>query len=201
MARIRQHGARVRASRRRLPVGALAGRVSRRHVDDPYVGARDARAADGRLSRFRAFDDRDPAHVSIIPARFVTGVDYGAEESLGPPDFHSYVEAFIGDRWWLFDPTGITPLTGLVRIGTGRDAADVAFATMFGNVQGRMPRVAFAAAEDPAAGIARPQPTTLAVSTVPAITASPSRCPRASKSLCGDVPRALHATRFDALFA
>src|SRR5882672_2718414 len=69
---------------------------------------------------------RDFAHSMIAllrslnyPARFVTGVDYGAEESLGPPDFHSYVEAYIGDRWWLFDPTGITPLTGLVRIGTG----------------------------------------------------------------------------------
>jgi len=115
---------------------------------------------------------RDFAHSMIAilrslnyPARFVTGVDYGAEESLGPPDFHSYVEAWIGDRWWLFDPTGIAPLTGLIRIGTGRDAADVAFATMFGNVQGNMPRVAFAAAEDPAAGIARPEPTTLAVST------------------------------------
>jgi transglutaminase-like putative cysteine protease len=115
---------------------------------------------------------RDFAHSMIAilrslnyPARFVTGVDYGAEESLGPPDFHSYVEAYIGDRWWLFDPTGITPLTGLLRIGTGRDAADVAFATMFGNVQGTMPRVAFEAADDPAAGIARPEATTLAVST------------------------------------
>ena len=74
-------------------------------------------------------------------------------------------EAWIGDRWWLFDPTGITPLTGLIRIGTGRDAADVAFATMFGNVRGSAPRVAFAAAEDPAAGITRPEPTALAVST------------------------------------
>jgi transglutaminase-like putative cysteine protease len=115
---------------------------------------------------------RDFAHSTIAilrslnyPARFVTGVDYGAEESLGPPDFHSYVEAWIGDRWWLFDPTGITPLTGLIRIGTGRDAADVAFATMFGRVRGNMPRVAFAAAEDLAAGIARPAATTLAVST------------------------------------
>lgn len=115
---------------------------------------------------------RDFAHSMIAilrslnyPARFVTGVDYGAEESLGPPDFHSYVEAWIGDRWWLFDPTGITPLTGLIRIGTGRDAADVAFATMFGSVQGNAPRVAFAAAEDPAAGISRPEPTTRAVST------------------------------------
>ena len=115
---------------------------------------------------------RDFAHSTIAllralnyPTRFVTGVDYGADESLGPPDFHSYVEAYIGDRWWIFDPTGITPLTGLIRIGTGRDAADVAFATMFGKVRGSMPRVAFAAAEDAEAGVARPQPTSLAVST------------------------------------
>ena len=115
---------------------------------------------------------RDFAHSMIAilrslnyPARFVTGVDYGAAESLGPPDFHSYVEAYIGDRWWLFDPTGITPLTGLIRIGTGRDAADVAFATMFGNVKGGMPRVSFSAADDPAAGVSKPEPTALAVST------------------------------------
>jgi transglutaminase-like putative cysteine protease len=115
---------------------------------------------------------RDFVHVTIAllralnyPARFVSGVDYGADEALGPPDFHSYVEAWIGDRWWLFDPTGITPLTGLIRIGTGRDAADVAFATMFGSVRGGAPKVAFAAADDPSAGIARPQPTRLAVST------------------------------------
>jgi len=115
---------------------------------------------------------RDFAHSMIAilrslnyPARFVTGVDYGASAELGPPDFHSYVEAYIGDRWWLFDPTGITPLTGLIRIGTGRDAADVAFATMFGQVQGRMPSVSFAAEDDPAAGIQKPEPTTLAVST------------------------------------
>ncbi|HET9748963.1 MAG TPA: transglutaminase family protein, partial [Casimicrobiaceae bacterium] len=115
---------------------------------------------------------RDFVHVAIAmlralnyPARFVTGVDYGAPAGLGPPDFHSYVEAYIGDRWWLFDPTGITPLTGLIRIGTGRDAADVAFATMFGNVRGGMPKVAFAAVEDPAERIGTPQPTKLAVST------------------------------------
>jgi transglutaminase-like putative cysteine protease len=115
---------------------------------------------------------RDFVHATITllralnyPARFATGVDYGAPHDLGPPDFHSYVEAWIGDRWWLFDPTGLTPLAGLIRIGTGRDAADVAFATMFGNVRGGMPKIAFAAIEDAAEGIALPQPTTLAIST------------------------------------
>jgi transglutaminase-like putative cysteine protease len=115
---------------------------------------------------------RDFAHLTIAllralnyPARFVTGVDYGAAASLGPPDFHAYVEAYLGERWYLFDPTDISPITGLLRIGTGRDAADVSFATMFGTVRAGVPRVAFAAAEDPAAGIVRPGPTPYAVST------------------------------------
>lgn len=115
---------------------------------------------------------RDFAHAAIAllralnyPARIVTGVDYGADPSLGPPDFHCYVEVLLGDRWYLFDPTGISPLTGLVRIATGRDAADVSFATMFGEVRGTMPAVSFRAIEDVAAGVSLPCPTDLAVST------------------------------------
>jgi len=82
---------------------------------------------------------RDFAHVTIsllralnIPARFVTGYDYGVDPSYGPTDFHAYVEAWLGDCWWIFDATRLAPRTGLVRIGTGRDAADCAFATLFG---------------------------------------------------------------------
>jgi transglutaminase-like putative cysteine protease len=115
---------------------------------------------------------RDFAHLTIAllralnyPTRFVTGVDYGADPALGPPDFHSYAEAYIGDRWWLFDATGISPLTGLIRIGTGRDAADVAFATMFGSVRSGMPLVSFVAEEDPAAGVTLPWHPEHAVST------------------------------------
>jgi transglutaminase-like putative cysteine protease len=82
---------------------------------------------------------RDFAHVTItllralnIPARFVTGYDYGVDPSYGPTDFHAYVEAYLGDRWWIFDATRLAPRNGLVRIGTGRDAADCAFSTLFG---------------------------------------------------------------------
>jgi transglutaminase-like putative cysteine protease len=114
---------------------------------------------------------RDFAHLAITlcralnyPARFVTGVDYGADPSLGPPDFHAYVEAYL-DRWYLFDPTGISPTTGLIRIATGADAADVSFATIFGPVRTGMPQLAFDAVEDAREGIARPQRTELAVST------------------------------------
>jgi transglutaminase-like putative cysteine protease len=42
------------------------------------------------------------------------------------------VEAFLGDRWYLFDPTELAPISDLVRLGIGRDASDVPFATFFG---------------------------------------------------------------------
>jgi transglutaminase-like putative cysteine protease len=85
---------------------------------------------------------RDFAHLTIallralnIPARFVTGYDYGVDPSFGPTDFHAYVEVFLSGRWWIFDATRLCPRNGLVRIGTGRDAADVAFATIFGAIR------------------------------------------------------------------
>jgi transglutaminase-like putative cysteine protease len=115
---------------------------------------------------------RDFAHVMIsycralnYPARFVTGVDYGAAPELGPQDFHAYVEVFVGGAWYIFDPTGISPVTGLIRIGTGRDAADVSFATIFGPVQTGMPTIVISADTDAANGILQPMATSLAVST------------------------------------
>lgn len=84
---------------------------------------------------------RDFAHVMValcralnLPARVATGTDYGADPAMGPPDFHAYVEVYLGDRWYLFDPSGTAVPMGLMRFGTGRDAADVAFATIFGGV-------------------------------------------------------------------
>jgi len=115
---------------------------------------------------------RDFAHAMIAlcralnyPARFVTGIDYGGDPALGPPDFHAYVEVYVGDDWYMFDPTGISPITGLLRIGTGRDAADVSFATIFGPVRTAMPRVVIDADDDPANGFMLPVHTELAIST------------------------------------
>jgi transglutaminase-like putative cysteine protease len=84
---------------------------------------------------------RDFAHLMIaicralsIPARFTTGIDYGADPALGPTDFHAYVEVYLDKRWYIFDPSGTAIPMGFVRLGTGRDAADVSFATIFGSV-------------------------------------------------------------------
>jgi transglutaminase-like putative cysteine protease len=81
---------------------------------------------------------RDFAHLGIalcralsIPARYFTAYAY----NLQPPDFHALFEAYIGNRWMLFDATHLVPLNGVVRIGSGRDAADAAVATMFGRVR------------------------------------------------------------------
>ncbi|MCC2673723.1 MAG: transglutaminase [Ramlibacter sp.] len=85
---------------------------------------------------------RDFAHLMIalcravnIPARFTTGLDYGADPALGPTDFHAYVETYVGGRWYMFDPSGTAIPMGFVRLTSGRDAADSAYASIFGNVQ------------------------------------------------------------------
>ena len=80
---------------------------------------------------------RDFSHLAIafcralsIPARYFTG--YACD--MQPQDFHACFEACVGNRWFVFDPARLAPLNGLVRIATGRDAADTSFATIFGKM-------------------------------------------------------------------
>ncbi len=91
---------------------------------------------------------RDFAHVGIalcralgIPARYVSAYAW----RLYPPDFHAVFEAWLdgpaGGAWWLFDPTRKSAIDGLVRIGVGRDAGEVAFGTLFGQAEGDPPQV------------------------------------------------------------
>lgn len=79
---------------------------------------------------------RDMAHLGIaccralsIPARLVVGY----LEGLVPMDLHAWFEAYVGGRWYTFDPTVIGPQGGRVAIAYGRDAADVAIYTQFGD--------------------------------------------------------------------
>jgi transglutaminase-like putative cysteine protease len=80
---------------------------------------------------------RDFAHLGIalcraltIPARYFTGYAY----HLKPADFHACFEAYLGGEWVLFDATNLVPLNGLVKIATGRDAAETAIANIFGDI-------------------------------------------------------------------
>jgi transglutaminase-like putative cysteine protease len=78
---------------------------------------------------------RDLAHLTTtllrglgIPTRIVSAYALDLE----PPDFHAVVEAHDGQRWRLLDATGLAPVGTLVRIATGRDAADIAWGTTEG---------------------------------------------------------------------
>ena len=79
---------------------------------------------------------RDFAHLAVtfcralnIPARLVVGY---ARFDDPPPDFHAVFEAYLGGEWVMFDATKMSPVDEMVRIASGRDAKDVAFATIFG---------------------------------------------------------------------
>jgi transglutaminase-like putative cysteine protease len=84
---------------------------------------------------------RDFTHLAVsfcrslnIPARYVFGYlpEIEVEHKDQPMDFAAWMEVWLGDRWYTFDPRNNVPRKGRVLIGVGRDAADVAMSTAFG---------------------------------------------------------------------
>ena len=84
---------------------------------------------------------RDFTHLAIsfcralnIPARYTFGYlpDMDVPPDPAPMDFAAWMEVWLGDRWWTFDPRNNARRKGRVVIGRGRDATDVAVATTFG---------------------------------------------------------------------
>lgn len=88
---------------------------------------------------------RDYTHLTVallrglgIPARLVAVYAPGCD----PMDFHAVVEAHVDDGWHVVDATALAPRSSLVRIATGRDAADTALmATVRGDVALDRPEV------------------------------------------------------------
>lgn len=110
---------------------AVATRVNEALV---YDGA-ETRVTDTSLDTWlrRTGVCRDFTHVVIsflrarnVPARLTAVYAPG----LVPMDFHAIVEAWIDDAWWIVDATRLAPRPAMVRISTGRDAADTAFLTV-----------------------------------------------------------------------
>jgi transglutaminase-like putative cysteine protease len=96
--------------------------------------SRSSRPTDGALDTLNSRRGvcRDFAHVTIgllraleIPARMVSVYAPG----LTPMDFHAVTEAFVDGAWWVIDSTRLAPRQTLLRIATGRDAADTAWLT------------------------------------------------------------------------
>lgn len=80
---------------------------------------------------------RDFSHLAIalcrsinIPARMVVGF----LKDLPFSDLHAWFEAFVGDKWYIFDAIQKSTLGGRIVLAYGRDANDVAFITQFGNL-------------------------------------------------------------------
>jgi len=78
---------------------------------------------------------RDYAHLVIallraldVPARLAAVYAPGLE----PMDFHAVAEALVDGHWQVVDATLLAPRASLVRIATGRDAADTAFLSTYG---------------------------------------------------------------------
>lgn len=109
------------------PAGIVPGAAFGVVIDAP-----DAREVRER----RAGTPRDLAHLTIalcrasgLPARYVTAVPWGdAGGRDGPDDVHPWVEVLVGETWIALDPSRRMPRTALLRLGTGRDAADVPLA-------------------------------------------------------------------------
>jgi transglutaminase-like putative cysteine protease len=121
------------------------------HLEYQPGSSNEETTADETLLK-RAGICRDFSHLGIafcrglgIPARFVSCYAHG----LVPSDFHAVFEAYLDGRWWLFDATRQADLDGLVRIGIGRDAAEVAFSTPFGTFQPKMMEVHIAQSGNP----------------------------------------------------
>jgi transglutaminase-like putative cysteine protease len=110
------------------------------HITFGYEHARATKTA------WEAFNERrgvcrDYAHLAIalcrsmnIPARYCTGYlgDIGMPPPYAPGDFAAWFEAYLGGRWYTFDPRNNVPRIGRVLMARGRDAIDVAITTTFG---------------------------------------------------------------------
>lgn len=111
-----------------------------RHITFGYQYASPTKSALGVYEERRGVC-RDFAHLAIafcralnIPARYCTGYlgDIGVPPVDAPMDFAGWFEAYLGGKWYTFDPRNNVPRIGRVLIARGRDAADVAITTTFG---------------------------------------------------------------------
>lgn len=110
------------------------------HIRFGYEHARATRTASEALNEGHGVC-RDYAHLAIafcrcmnIPARYCTGYisDVGQPPPHAPGDFAAWMEVYLDNQWFVFDPRNNMPRIGRVLIAQGRDAADVPLTHTFG---------------------------------------------------------------------
>ena len=120
-------------------VQAICNHVNQ-HLTFQY-GSTTALSSAADVNQARMGVCRDFTHLAVsfcralnIPARYVFGYlpDLDVPPDPAPMDFAAWMEVWLGDRWWTFDPRNNIRRKGRIVIGRGRDASDVAMATTFG---------------------------------------------------------------------
>jgi transglutaminase-like putative cysteine protease len=151
------------------------------HLRFSYPEARPTRTANEALAEGVGVC-RDFTHLAIalcrslnVPARYCNGYlgDIGVQPDPAPMDFNAWFEAFLGGRWFTFDPRHNRPRIGRILISRGRDAADIPMITTFGSHA--LTRFAVVTEETK-----EPEVVRLQVAGTGRETAAPSRCPNAS---------------------
>lgn len=110
------------------------------HITFNYLDADSTRTAHDAFQQGKGVC-RDFAHLAIsfcramnIPARYINGHlgDIGVPTPADPMDFAAWMQVYLSGRWWTFDPRNNVARIGRIVIGHGRDAADVALISSFG---------------------------------------------------------------------
>jgi transglutaminase-like putative cysteine protease len=110
------------------------------HVDFGYKFSRPTRTAAETYAEGRGVC-RDFTHLGVafcramnIPARYCMGYisDIGLPPPYEPMDLAAWMEVYLGDRWYTFDPRNNAARVGRILIARGRDAADVPLTYTFG---------------------------------------------------------------------
>ena len=111
-----------------------------------HLGRRHAARRCRRVPRLRAHDDRAVPGAQLSGALRDRRRLRRRSRRSGRPTSTPTWRSYVGDAWYVFDPTGISPVTGpACASAPGRDAADVSFATIFGPVRSGVPRIAIRA--------------------------------------------------------
>lgn len=110
------------------------------HVQFGYEFSRPTRTASETLSEGVGVC-RDFTHLAValcrclnIPTRYCTGYisDIGQPPPYAPMDFAAWMEVYLNNQWWTFDPRNNDIRYGRVLVARGRDAADVPLTHSFG---------------------------------------------------------------------
>lgn len=125
----------VRARARQIPPQELPSELLRYTLPSRYA------ETDELLGFAWETFARDRAHLVValcrafnMPARYAVSYlpDIDVADDGNPMDFHAYAEVWLEGGWFVFDPHDLAPRKGRVFVAAGLDAADAAFATLYG---------------------------------------------------------------------